>query len=136
MPTLSTAQKITVFLIIDIPWTDSGYTITDGVGTIRTAGTINPSAVIKPEIEAFLDAISADVYNAIVSLINDWDAMGTNTARMEGGQLGDMSGVTQLPNEKRALIRERMRNLVPFWQSYVLLQKQAGQQQSFVPMIS
>jgi hypothetical protein len=136
MPTLSTAQVITVFQILDIPYTDNGYTVTDNFGTVRTASTINPSAVIKPEIEAYLAAIGADVYNAIVELLTDWTALGTSTARMEGGQLGDMSGVSSLPNEKRALIRERMRNLVPFYQPYVLLQKQAGQQQSFVPMIS
>lgn len=120
------ANEIVLFEILGIPFLASGegYVVSDNFGTIRTASTINPSAVIRVDVERILVSMTAAVVVRLVTYITRWEAIGTETMRQEGGSIGDVSGVTLDYRDERALIRERVQNLVPVYKQWEYLQKQ------------
>ncbi len=126
-----------MFQILDIPFTAVGFTVTDDAGTIRTASTINPAAVILPEIETFITGgttptgivyppINPGILAQVLVYVNRWIALGTRTSKISTGNVGDLSQVTNDPKEERQLIREFIRGAIPFWTRYAYLLKQSG----------
>ena len=125
------AQKISVHLIINIPYS-STYTVHDGMGTAvyggytSEPGTISPVATITQEIRGYLDAVAAnetDKETKIKSLITEYDAIALKTSKIEAGNVGPLSNVTHDYDARRARIREEMENLVPFVARWKYLQK-------------
>jgi hypothetical protein len=123
-------NEVVLFEILEIPFvpTGQGYLVSDGFGTIRSATTINPSALIRTDVETLLAAMSAEAVTRLVAYITRWEAIGTKTMRQEGGSIGDVSGVTLDYREERAMIRERVKNLVPVYRQWEIYQRnqQAG----------
>jgi hypothetical protein len=112
--TLTTAQKISLFHILGIPYASS-YTVHDGMGTDATnLGAFETYSTIKTEVDTFLDSISSDIETAIKALITPWDSISLQSARMDAGGVSGISGVTIDYDRQRALIQERMENLVPY----------------------
>ena len=133
---MSQAQEMALFQILDIPYTTTGYTLTDDLGTLRSSAAITPSSVILPEIEAFITGgtihgitypvMDSGVLAQLLVYINRWIALGTQVTTIEKGMVGTTTQVTNRPQDERALIREYTRNTVPFFTRYAYLKKQMG----------
>lgn len=131
-------QEMSLFEILSIPYTTVGYTLTDDLGTVRSAAAITPSATILPEIEAFFTGgtihgityppMDAGVLARILYYINEWIAIDIYNTRVVAGGIGEgaISQVTDDPREARQNIREFVRNAVPFLTRYAYLLKQQG----------
>src|SRR5258708_867884 len=134
-------QEITLFEVLDIPFSAKGYTVsTDNFGTTRTALSVNPAAIILQDIEDYLGANIPPVNDAnwILRLTNylaRWNVLGTTTIKMNQGNVGDMTGVTKEPDAERELIRERVRQMVPFYVRYAWLMKMEGTGGAMVPVM-
>lgn len=119
-------NEISLFEALGIPMTDKGYTVMDQFGTVRRAMTINPSQVVKGEIEAYLNDITeftAAKQTRCLKYLSQWDQLELVSVRMLNGSVGDLTNITQDVREQRDLIRERIRVLVPFYDRYTMLKK-------------
>lgn len=139
MAALSVTNNITLYEILSIPYIPNGqgFTVADNIGAIRTAGVYNAAATIQPEIDAYVNAMDGTTQTALIVYLTRWQTLGTSVSAIEQGQVGTLSGVTNKRDTERELIRERVRNLVPFWPLYVYLQKQSGDgqhQQTWAPI--
>jgi hypothetical protein len=140
MPTLpsgfSVDNEISLFEALDIPMTDTGYTIMDQLGTVRRGLTVNPSQVVKGEIETYLNNASEcppEKITRIVKYLTQWDSLTLLTQRIINGNVGDITNVTQDYREAREIVRQRLRVLVPFYDRYTLLKKLAEGQEPGMP---
>ena len=120
------ANEIVLFEILGIPFlaAGEGYVVSDNFGTIRTATSINPSAVIRTEVERILASMTAATVTRLLVYITRWEAIGTQVIRQEAGSVGDVSGVTLDYRDERALIKDRVQNMVPVYKLWEFHQKQ------------
>lgn len=111
---LTNAQKISLYQILGIPYAET-YTVHDGMGTAPDYGTIQSTySTIKTQLDLFLASLADGVETAIVGLITAWDSITTTAISMTSGAVGSINGITIDYEAQRALIRERMENLVPY----------------------
>jgi len=133
---MSQEEEVTLFEILSIPYTDVGYTLTDDLGTVRSAAAITPSAAILPEIEMFFTGgtihgitysqINVHVLNKIKGYIKRWAELGTRVTKITDGGIDGLTRISMDPKDERGLIREFIRNSVPFYTRYAYMLKQQG----------
>ncbi len=133
---MSQLQEATLFEILSIPYTSTGWTLTDGLGTLRSSASITPAATVLPEIEAFFTGgtvhgitypvMDTGVLAYVLTSINRWIDLGSTVTRIVEGGVSDITKITDDPRDERALLREKVRNAVPFLTRYAYLIKEAG----------
>lgn len=67
------------------------------------------AANIYPELQAEL---------RLAGYIAEWDSLGTNPVRMDGGGAASVSGITIDPDAQRRTIQSRVRAIVPFFRAH------------------
>lgn len=127
---LTPAEKLTVFEIIGIPFSNT-YTTHDGIGT-KFAGNQYMAAIwqtIKDEIDSYLadsSRFTGDMETRCRQYITRWDEIGTKTVSLDGGSVGSVSAITFNYESEREVIRSRIRQLVPFYERWRVAQMNAG----------
>jgi hypothetical protein len=133
---LSQDEEATLFEVLGIPYTTTGYTLTDDLGSVRSSAAITPAVTILPEIEAFFTGgvingitylpISVGVLARIRKYLARWNELGTTVTKISDGAISDLTRISDDPKDERAVIREFIRNSVPFYTRYAYLLKQQG----------
>jgi hypothetical protein len=137
---MTRAQQIALSQSLDIPLA-TGYTLTDGLGTVRSAMTINPSALIWQEIVIFFtggttpagivyEAMDAGTLAILKTYLDRWLVLGSKTVEMIGGAVDGVTQISMKPSEERRLLSQWIHNLVPFFTKYEFLKKEAGDKAS------
>lgn len=133
MAELSKARLIALFQILEVPLVSKAHVIQEpGLLTSEVDCTSDPFAA-RTKIEAFLAAhiyTDADVQVVLESLLDEWITLGTSNTRIEGGSVGAISGLSDVPNEQRAEIKSRVVVMVPFWRSHLELRSGASMQRN------
>lgn len=127
-------NEISLFEILDIPMTDVGFTVMDEMGSVSRGVSVNPSLVVKGEIETYMTTPSEFPPEKVTRLLKHiavWDSISLKTNRMVDGSVGELTRVTQDYAETRDLIRQRVRILVPFYDRYAYLKKQSQGPEGF-----
>lgn len=113
---LTTAQKISLCEILEIPYSTQFYT-TDGMGALASLTNINnsTSGQAKTALTTWLDALDSDTETKLLTYISRWDTIGTTAVAMQQGAVGQLNGVTLDYTQERGIIRQRVQKMVPFF---------------------
>ena len=123
---LTTAQQISLFQILDVPYGTS-YNTLDGMGSLTAQTDINiATAQAYTVILAAVAALESDVETVLTALITEWDAIGLNSGRIESGGVGDLAGASFDWDRKRQLIRERVQVILPFYRWHEVLARRSA----------
>jgi hypothetical protein len=114
---LTAAQKFSLFEILEVPFGTTGNEMSED-GLTRTQKTVADAWSAKVAIEAHLLTVTADGETRLVAHITAWDALGYSTAKLQGGQVGAVGNADYDPNQKRAIILERVKVIVPFYRAH------------------
>jgi|SRR5579862_6032687 len=139
MPTtsLTVSQQISLFEILDVPYTDS-YSVIDGMGQAYSTVINQPIlGAAKQAILSFLNSIGgSDSETKLITYLTEWDSIGLNVGRIESGGASDLQGLNYSWDEKRNLIAKRVRYIVPYYKYHeVLARQQDAQNQSYIPLV-
>ena len=129
---LTIAQKIAFYECLDVPYATS-YNTLSGIGTLSSSTSVAGagSSAAYTAINTWLDTLdSTNGETQLITNLNRWIALGTRTAKIEGGSVDDVSGVTVNPMDERALIKDRVQKIVPFFRKLEVMmhENQTGAQ--------
>lgn len=127
---LTIAQKIALYQILETPYATSFYT-QDGMGTLAAQTTVSAATISSAytQINTHLDTLTSLNGEAeLIVLINRWITIGTTVAGIDGGSIGGASGLTMSYDRERAIIKERVQLIVPFfrWHEVLARKQEAG----------
>lgn len=126
---LSPSQKLSLFEILDVPWNNSGtagYNTMDGMGALSSQDAISGATqgVAQTQILTYLDSLNTNqpaVETVLIARITRWEAIGTTTAKIENGNVDDISGVSYDYDKERQILEERVKKIVPFYKWHEVL---------------
>lgn len=123
---LTEKQNRIVFHILEVPYSTEYHTV-EAMGTLSAQTDINNvTGQAKTEILAYLAALSTDDQIDLVEYLERWDVIKLRTAKIEGGGLGDLSGVSSDPAQERALIKQYVQDMVPFYKHHEILARRTA----------
>jgi len=123
--TLSTAQELTLFQILDCPYT-TGYQGMDGMGSLVSTNRINVGAgAAKTAIQADVVSLDDALKSILIGYLNDYDATGSNTGTIQGN-IGDLTGISWSWEDKRKFIASKVRSILPYYHYQQILKRQDG----------
>lgn len=113
---LSGAQKLSVKECLGVSAGPGGggnannATIHNHYGVILTLSEMD---TLRDELDTYIDNLASDQETAVAALVVEWDKVRLCTVSIEAGGIGDASGITHDPAEKRKRIRELMQTYIP-----------------------
>ena len=134
---LTDAQKTRLFQILKVP-------LFDTVGLLHGEGNLNQQPFesgssefqAKAAIESHLADLAANhtgLETELKSLLDRYDAIGTQSWTFDAGSFGATSGMTMSPASERQEIRDQVIVIVPYYMAHESIQK-TGQKSSCVEM--
>ena len=133
---LTTPEKITLFSILECPYTGSVDQPIDEFNlTGRRTEPANDDQKIQIAITNRLAALSTDEETWLKQRLDTWQLIGSNAALIEAGATGGTSGITYDPNSQRYIIQREVRILINVieMKSQIQVGKE-GQHGAFVSM--
>lgn len=132
---LTNAQKLSCFEILEACWSDSG-SIENGFSIQVSMPQLNQ---LKAEISNRLGPVTPDTANPgynygldadaeakVVSIVADWDALGTGCFKMESGAAGAVTGLSVSSDADRNNIRKRLLTYVPVFHIADAIKRKTG----------
>ena len=127
---LTVAQKISIFQILDVPYSTS-YNTLDGMGSLSAQTDMSGASqsAAYTAIVAYLATLDSSTETVLAALITEWDAIGSNSIKIENGSLGSLTGVFFNYDTKKANIEARVKSIVPFYKYHEVLERKMGTSQ-------
>jgi hypothetical protein len=140
--TPTTIQMIHLFAILEVPYSSTDYHIIDSMGTLAADVSMSAGGQTnaKSKIEQYLTTLSNDAMTELFSLVDKWATISLYAGNLGGnssaGGVGDINGLNFDWKDKRKLISDLVKNIVPFYRYHeVLARKAANVNSSYIPMI-
>ena len=135
MAELTKARFIALFQILEVPMVSKAHVIAEPGLLVSETDYTTDAFSARTKIEAYLTAniyTDAAVQAVLEALLDEWIALGTANTRIEGGSVGAISGLSDVPNEQRNEIRARVTVMVPFFRSHLDLRSGASYPRSAI----
>jgi hypothetical protein len=116
---LTTGQKISLFEIIDTPYTGNVDEMYGKYGLSALTYEVGDEQKVQLKIFDRLNSLTGDEETVLLAYVEQWQAIGTQVYNLDGGT-GGIDGVSYNPNDELARIRERVKNLIPvrhYWEN-------------------
>jgi len=113
---LDTAQKISLFEIIDTPYAGNVDEMYGKFGLSALTYEVGDDSKVQLKIFNRLATLTADEETVLETYIGQWQALGTQVYTLDDG--GD--GVSYSPNDELERIRQRVKILIPvrhYWEN-------------------
>ena|SRR3990167_6979310 len=126
---LTIAQDIALFEALEVPYLTSFYTL-DEIGSLSSQTTIGGGTAAQAftSIQTHLDTLtSANGETQLIAMLDRWITIGTKVANIEAGAVGGLQGVSMNYENERALLRERIKVIVPYYKFHEVLALRASQ---------
>jgi len=125
---LTTAQKISVFEIIDTPYTGSVDEMYGkyGLNATKWRSADNDNKV-QVRILDRLANLTSEEEAVLIRYIDRWQYIGTQVWTMDAGSMGTTSGMNVSPDSELMRIRDRVKNLIPVRHYWETVQKSANE---------
>ena len=126
---LTTQQKISLFEIIDTPYTGDVDEMYGKYGLSALTYEVSDSDKVRIKILDRIATLTSEEEDVLTTYIDRWEAIGTRTSTVDAGSIGATSGVTIGPNDERALLQRRVKNLVPvrhYWENVQQSAQESG----------
>lgn len=127
--TLSVAQKIALFDILETPYAGS---VDKPTGEFRLSATTHTpnsdSQKLQTKITDRLNSMVTEEETVLIQYISRWQMIGTNVAVVDGS-VGGVNGATYSPLSEQGMIQKKVRNLISIMEMHdeITLAKQQGQ---------
>jgi hypothetical protein len=131
---LTTAQYLALFEALEVPYCTSRYEVVDDDGMSALQYEATSAEAVKTKVVSHVAALASAIETELVTLLTRWIAIGTNVTTIESGSTGGVSGVNDSPMTERALIREKIKVIVPFWRAHERV-KIASHRPTTIPFI-
>ena len=118
---LSKAREIALFKVLEVPYSTTTNTLLPDGLTVQVHDVTSSIRAAKTVILAHLTSniyIDADIQTELESLLDDYIDLGTDMTMIDGGSIGNLSGIRWSPQEDREEIRRQVLALVPFWRHH------------------
>lgn len=115
---LTTAQKISLFEIINTPYTGDIDEMYGKYGLSAYTYEVSDDGKVQLKIHSRLANMSAEEEAVLITYISKWEALGTQTYVLDGG-VGGVNGVSYSVDIELERIRDRVKNLIPvrnYWE--------------------
>ncbi len=116
---LSTAQTITLFEILDTPYTGNVDEMYGKFGLSALTYEVSDDGKVQLKVLSRIAELTTDEENFLLIYIDRWEAMGTQPWTMDGGTQG-IDGFSYAPQNEREVIRQRVKILIPvrhYWEN-------------------
>lgn len=116
---LTTGQKISLFEIIDTPYTGNVDEMYGKFGLSALTYEVGDDQKVQLKIFDRLTNLTTDEEIVLKAYIDKWEAIGTKVYSLDGGT-GGIDGVAYSPNDELMRIKERVKNLIPvrhYWEN-------------------
>lgn len=127
---LTDAQKLSVYECLGVTHgagggtNENSATIHNGFGVTLTLSEMDR---LRDQLDAHLAGITSAVETKIAALVVAWDAVRLCTGKMEAGTIGDISGMSDSFEDKRANIRGLMQVYVPVMHMVESIRRRQGE---------
>lgn len=108
---LTAAQRLTVFEMLGVVDGDNVVELADPYGVSVASSGSGDSA--KARLDVLIAALTADQETRVAAIVAAWDAIASDTTRIEDGGAGSARGVYYNPESERGRLRERLRVVLP-----------------------
>lgn len=131
---LTEAQKITLFEILEVPYSGSVDIPSDDYRLDAiTRDSSNSDYALISKITSRLSELTTAEETRLISYITEWDALGLDVTDLSGS-VGGISGITDIPATKRMLIQARVKITIPVIK-YISELSNSNQNISSIPVI-
>ena len=116
---LTTAQKITLFEIIDTPYTGNVDEMYGKFGLSALTYEVSDDQKVQLKIIDRITNLTSEEETVLLNYIARWDSIGTQVWALDGSTNG-IDGIAYNPNVELERIRDRVKNLVPvrhYWEN-------------------
>jgi hypothetical protein len=117
---LTTSQKITLFEIIDTPYTGNVDEMYGKFGLSALTYEVGIDGKVQLKVLDRLTELTAEEEQKLLVYIDRWEAIGTNITSVDAGAFGTSSGMTFSADAELERIRQRVKNMVPvrhYWEN-------------------
>ena len=129
MATLTDAQTVALFQVLDVPLNTTLNTVS-GLGSLTSSTDFSGagSSAAYTSINTAVTALAAARGVTLAVDLDRWIELGSSVVRLEGGGVGSIQGATMDPDRERALIRSRVLIILPYYRFHEVLARmnQAG----------
>lgn len=112
----------TLFEILEIPFTSDGtiYQLTQQGDASMSGNSWDSIALQKAYsgVYIWVSGMSASGREVLSGMLSEFDALGSDMTRIDGGTIGDIGGVTYSAEERRNRIAQRVRIRVPYYRKH------------------
>jgi hypothetical protein len=127
---LTTAQKISVFEIIDTPYTGNVDEMYGKFGLSALTYEVSDDGKVQLKVLDRLTKLTSEEEEFLLIYVDKWQDLGTQPWALDGGTAG-VDGFAYAPQNEREIIRQRVKVLIPvrhYWEN--VEQSAAGQTMS------
>lgn len=124
---LTTSQKISLFEIIDTPYTGNVDRMYGEYGLSALTTVVSDDGKVQLKILSRLTELTSAEETVLITYIDRWQAIGTQTWTMDAGAVGTTSGINMSPDVELSRIRDRVKNLIPVRHYWENVQKSAAE---------
>ena len=117
---LTTSQKISLFEIIDTPYTGNVDEMYGKYGLSALTYEVDSSSKVQLKVLSRIAGLTEDEETYLLTLIDRWQSIGTQVWTMDSGAMGATSGVSMSPEGELQRIRDRVKILIPvrhYWEN-------------------
>lgn len=127
---LTDAQKLSVYECLGVTFGAGGGTQADSATIHNGFGvtlTLSQMDTLRDQLDAHLAGVTTAVETKIAALVVAWDAIRLCTGKMESGAIGDLSGMSDSFEDKRAHFRSLMQVYVPVMHMVEAMRRRTGE---------
>jgi len=124
---LNTSQKITLFEIIDTPYTGNVDEMYGKYGLSALTYEVSDDGKVQLKVLSRLTELTTEEEAVLLQYIDRWQYIGTQTWTMDAGTMGTTSGMNISPDLELQRIRDRVKNLIPVRHYWENVQKSAAE---------
>lgn len=116
---LTTSQKISIFEIIDTPYTGNVDEMYGKFGLSALTYEVSDDGKVQLKVLDRLNSLTADEETKLITYIDRWETLDTQTWTINGGTSG-INGFEYSPEVELEKVRRRVKNLIPvrhYWET-------------------
>ena len=116
---LTTAQKITLFEIIDTPYTGNVDEMYGKFGLSALTYEVSDDGKVQLKVLSRIAGLTTDEEEFLIVYIDRWQTLGTQPWQIDGGTNG-INGYSYAPQDEREVIRSKVKILIPvrhYWEN-------------------
>ncbi len=124
---LTIQRQLALFQCLEVPFFDQqGILYADGALTTLhdvTGSTRSTQKLIQNHLTNYIYVDPTGLQVVLEGLLDDWIALGEDTTRIEGGSIGNITGIVNDIREERSEVQKKILVMVPYYRAHEQMQR-------------